>query len=56
MNVIRNYNDKNIGCALLAFQLISIRSRTGVYAVDVISASLHHWPALTVSSSNVCLR
>jgi len=30
MNVIRNYNDKNIGCALLEFQLASIHTRTDV--------------------------
>ena len=27
MNVIRNYNDKYIGCALLEFQLASIHTR-----------------------------
>jgi len=40
MNAIRNYNDKNIGCALLEFQLASIHSRKDVYEADVISATL----------------
>jgi len=40
MSIIGNCNDKNIGCALLEFQLISIHSRTDVYEGDVISASI----------------
>jgi len=40
MKVIRNCNDKNTGCALLKFQLISIHSRADAYEADVISASV----------------
>jgi len=40
VNVIQNYNDENIGCTLLEFHLASIHSRTDVYGVDVILASL----------------
>jgi len=40
MNVIRNYNNKNICCALLEFQLASIHNRRDVYEVDVVSTSL----------------
>ena len=40
MNVIRNYNDKNIGCALLEFQRANIHARTAVCEAVVISASL----------------
>jgi len=53
MNVIRNCYDKNIGCALFEFQLISVHSRTDVYEADEISASL---AALTFSSGGVFLR
>jgi len=40
MNVIRNYNDENIGCALLEFQLASMHSMTDFYEANIISASL----------------
>jgi len=40
MNVIRNCNDKNVGCGLLELQQAGIYSRTDVYASVVISASL----------------
>jgi len=40
MNVIPNYNDKNIGCALLEFQRANIHARTAVCEAVVISASL----------------
>jgi len=40
MNVIRNYNEKNVGCPLLAFQLACFHSKTDVYETDFISASL----------------
>ena len=37
MNVIQSYNDKNIGYALLEFQLESIHTRTDVYETVVLS-------------------
>jgi len=40
MNAIWNYNDKNIGCALLEFQLASTHSLTDFYEADVSSESL----------------
>jgi len=40
MNVLQNCNDKNIGCVVLQFQLISIHSRTDVYEANLISASM----------------
>jgi len=41
VGLIRNYNEKNIGCASLEFQLASVHSRRDVYDVDVISTSLN---------------
>jgi len=40
MNVIRNYNDKNIRCASVIFQLASTHNRRNVYEADVTSVSL----------------
>jgi len=53
MNVIWNCNDKNIDCALVEFQLISIHSKTFVYEGDVISASMG---SATFNSGGVFLR
>jgi len=39
MNLIRNYNDKNIGCALLEFAG-KYSQQDSTYEADVISASL----------------
>jgi len=40
MEVIRDCNNKNIGCTLLEFQLKSIYSGADVYEADLISASV----------------
>jgi len=41
VGLIRIYNDKNIGCVLLEFQLASVHSSRDVYNVDVILTPLN---------------